>query len=211
MESQFSNWQGSNTTAFQVVEMFEKRVAEFAGAKYAIAVATGTWAIFLAARLRHEAGYTKVTIPAQTFISVPMALIQAGLTIRFREASWTGIYEIFPLGVHDGALRWCRGMYRSGLHCLSFHARKSLPIGEGGMILTDYKDDAEQLRMMRYSGRKAPLYRVEDVTAMGWQAYMTPEKAARGLHLMEYTHDEPDQIVHYEDLRKAPYFQQTKG
>ena len=37
--------------SFAVVASFEEKVAEFAGAKYAVAVATGTWALFLACRM----------------------------------------------------------------------------------------------------------------------------------------------------------------
>jgi dTDP-4-amino-4,6-dideoxygalactose transaminase len=192
--------------AFAVVEKFEKRVAAFAGAKYGVAVASGTWAVFLACKC---AGVHKinVTLPARTFISVPMAVLQAGGAVRFEDYEWSGLYELFPFRIFDGALRWRSQMYAGGLHCLSFHARKHLPIGEGGMILTDDAYDAEWLRQARYSGRRGPDYRVEDVSAMGWQAYMNPEKAARGLHLMDYNEvDKPDQVVVYPDLRQCPVF-----
>ena len=207
METQFNHWKGAGGNSFDVVRMFERRVAEFAGSKYAIAVATGTWALFLCAKyLFPHFGTRKVVIPAKTFISVPEVMIDAGYRIKFNDVKWTGKYELFPLMVIDGALRWQKGMYVGGLHCLSFHARKSLPIGEGGMILTDNEDDANELRALSYCGRRAPLYRVEDVYSHGYNAYMNPEKAARGLHLMDYTQDEPDQIVHYPDLRTVPIF-----
>ena len=53
-------------------------------------------------------------------------------------------------------------------------------------------------------------YSVERVTMVGWQAYMTPEKAARGLHLMDYVQDEPDQVIEYPDLRLAPVFKRAQ-
>jgi dTDP-4-amino-4,6-dideoxygalactose transaminase len=103
-------------------------------------------------------------------------------------------------------------MYFGGLHCLSFHARKLLNIGEGGMVLTDDLDAYNWLRKARYSGRdKAHGYRIEEVTTLGWQAYMTPEKAARGLHLMDYVEDWPDQVIEYPDLREAPLFKMASA
>lgn len=126
--------------------------------------------------------------------------------VEFVDYIWQGVYQLSPWQITDGALRFRRGMYQGGLHCLSFHARKILNIGEGGMILTDDEEDAEWLRKASYCGRAAPNYRIEDVEMMGWNLYMTPEKAARGLHLMEYVKDEDDQVVEYVDLRKARYF-----
>lgn len=203
MTSDFNEWYGPNTRAFDVVRAFESRVAAYAGAKYGVAVATGTWAIFLSCRLLKV---KEVVLPARTFISVPMAVLDAGGTVRFQDYPWGGIYQLAPYPIWDACLRWHRGMYHGGLHCMSFQARKSLPIGEGGMILTDDRESAEWLRAAAYCGRRPPDYRIEDVTERGWLAYMTPAKAAQGLHLMEYTKDAPDQRVIYQDLRKAPLF-----
>jgi dTDP-4-amino-4,6-dideoxygalactose transaminase len=198
-------------SAFEVVEEFERRVKWFAGAKYAVATMTGTAALFLAMAYRrwpHVEYDSPMEIPAHTFISVPMAALQAGYRISIRDFDWSGIYTLSPFGIVDGALRFKRGMYiPDTLHCLSFHARKHLNIGEGGMILTDDRDAAAWLRAARYSGRAAPGYQIEGIRMMGYQAYMSPEKAARGLHLMEYLEpDLPDQTVTYPDLRNVPFF-----
>lgn len=190
--------------SFGVVDAFERAVAEFAGSKYAVAVNTGTSAIFLSLVYRKPG---VVTVPARTFISVPMAVIHAGGKVEFEDYEWSGIYNLDPLDIVDGALRFRRGMYQGGLHCLSFHARKLLNIGEGGMVLTDDPEADAWLRKARYSGRGGT-YQIEHVDMLGWQCYMTPEKAARGLHLMEYiAPDLPDQVVEYVDLRQCPVFQ----
>lgn len=192
--------------SFGVVDQFEKRVAEFAGSKYAIATNTGTSALFLSMKYCSEEGQ-EVTMPARTFVSVPMAAIHAGLKVKFVDYDWDGVYRIDPLPVIDSALRFRKGMYEGGLHCLSFHARKLLNIGEGGMVLTDDEDAAKWLRKARYSGRGEPSYRVEDIDMIGWQMYMTPEKAARGLHLMDYIEPYlPDQVMTYPDLREVKAF-----
>lgn len=195
--------------SFAVVEAFERRVAKFAGAKYAVSTNTGTSALFLSCRLRFAQlpAPPVVIIPAHTFISVPMAILQAAGRVQFSAAKWTGTYLLKPFDIVDGALRFRRGMYEGGLHCLSFHARKLLNIGEGGMVLTDNYADANWLRAARYSGRRPPFYCIQDVTTLGWQLYMTPEKAARGLHLMDYIREDlPDQKIKYVDLRTVPFF-----
>lgn len=198
--------------AFAIVREFERVVAEFAGAKHAVAVNTGTSAIFLSLKFiqtqAHEGG--AVVLPAHTFISVPMAVLQAGMQLKFDDYAWSGVYAMKPHPVIDGALRFRKGMYQGGLHCLSFHARKHLNIGEGGMVLTDNPEAAAWIRKASYSGRdEAAGYRVENISMMGWQMYMNPEKAARGLHLMEYiAPDLPDQHVEYVDLRKSPIFKE---
>jgi dTDP-4-amino-4,6-dideoxygalactose transaminase len=190
--------------SFGVVDAFERAVAEFSGSKYAVAVNTGTSAIFLCLKY---VGADRVILPARTFVSVPMAVMHAGGRVVFEDEPWTGVYSLKPYPIVDGALRFRRGMYQGGLHCLSFHARKLLNIGEGGMILTDDADADKWLRKARYSGRAGPDYRVEDIDMVGWQCYMTPEKAARGLHLLEYIADDlPDQVMTYPDLRLAPVF-----
>lgn len=201
--------------AFKVVREFEQAVADFAGSRFAVATATGTWALFLSMRYCLSEQWAKnhgaeVILPARTFISVPQACLQAGVKVRFEDFDWNGVYRLSPYPVTDGALRFRKGMYEGGLHCLSFQARKTLNIGEGGMILTDAEQSADWLRAASYCGRKAPDYAVEDVSQEGYLAYMTPAKAAYGLQLMLWANpDEPDQNITYPDLRKVPYFART--
>ena len=96
-----------------------------------------------------------------------------------------------------------RGMYKKNtFHCLSFHIRKHLPIGKGGMILTDDKEAYDWFRTVRYEGRSISEdgvnyvpYKDDPIESMGWNMYMTPEQAARGLELFEtkIKDDNPDQ------------------
>lgn len=194
--------------AYSIVAEFEKRVAEFAGAPHAVAVDCCTNALFLSmkyVRAKH------VTCPARTYVSVPMAVIHAGAKLSFRDYDWTGVYELeneHGMKIWDGAKRFRKGMYQGGLHCLSFHLKKHLPIGRGGMVLCGNKDVAEWLRRARYDGREGKAYDKEWIPTLGWHVYMTPEQAARGLALMDVLPSDnlPDLTEDYPDLREFPVF-----
>lgn len=196
--------------AFSIVDDFERAVAEFAGARYGVALNSGTSALFLSLLYvrqgLHPAG--RVVLPARTFISVPMMCLHAGAFVEFEDKPWKGVYRLNPYDIVDGALRFRRGMYEGGLHCLSFHARKILNIGEGGMVLTDDERAAKWLKKARYCGRdEAHGYALAEVDMLAWNVYMHPDRAARGLHLMTWADDNaPDQHVEYDDLRKVKAF-----
>ena len=161
--------------AFSVVAQFEAAMAEYAGAPYAVAVDCCTNAIFLCCKWLRVG---EVRIPAQTYASVPMAVIHAGGTATFEDRPWQGSYQLAPYALWDGAKRMRRSMYHSGLHCLSFHAKKRLAIGRGGMILTDDAAAVRWLRRVRYDGREGLPYAQERIDMLGWHCYMTPEQAA---------------------------------
>lgn len=199
-------------TAYNVVRDFENEIAQWSGSKYAVAVESCTAAIFLSLMYRGVKG-EYITIPKHTYPSVPCSIIQAGGFVEFSDEPWSGVYELKPTGVIDGALRFRRGMYNGGLHCLSFHLKKNLPIGRGGMILTDDLVAVEWLRMARFDGRREePLEEMTD-PIIGWNAYMMPEQAARGLQLfsMVKNRELPDLDAGaqgYPDLSKFPIYTQ---
>lgn len=196
--------------AYSVIDMFERRVADFAGAKYGVAVESCTAALFLSMYLlRNRSDCKYVKIPKKTYLSVPMSVIHAGFNVEFSDIEWTGAYSLDPLSVIDGAKRFKRGMYQGGFHCLSFHTKKHIPIGRGGMILLDDADDAEMLKKLRYDGRSGKPYRDEIVDVLGWNMYMTPDMAARGMMLMDIMPTADgfcDQIEDYPDLTIHPAF-----
>lgn len=201
-----------------IVEIFEAKLAEYAGSKYACVVDCCTNAIFLALKFRETQGLTgEVSIPKQTYVSVPMQIIHAGFEPRFDSREWAGAYKLEPLAIVDGAARFTRGMYTDpeSLHTLSFQIKKRLPIGRGGAILTNDPAAYEWLKLASYDGRnlKTPYDSKEHVSAMGWHYYMTPEDAARGILLMDQLSDEnPDTMdfTHYPDLSKMHIFSTLK-
>ena len=191
--------------AFRVVEMFEEAMAEYAGSRYGVAVESCTMALYLSCVFYDV---ETVILPARTYISVPSAVIHAGGRVEFDDYQWTGAYRLTPYPIVDSALRMTGGMFEGGLHCVSFHARKLLPIGRGGMVLTDDAAAADWLRKARFDGRTGSVPFMRDqVDMLGWNAYMTPEQAARGLQLLEAapTH-RADLTPEYPDLRSLPVF-----
>jgi len=186
--------------AWGIVDLFEKKIAEYAGSKYAVSVDSCTDALFLC--LKYLKANETIKIPSRTWISVPCTIIHAGCKIQFEDIEWSGAYQLKPYPIYDGAVRMKKGMYKSNtFHCLSFHIRKHIPIGKGGMILTDDKEAYNWFRTVRYEGRSiAPdgvnylMYKEDPINSMGWNMYMTPEQAARGLELFERIKDDnPDQ------------------
>lgn len=207
---------------YEIVKAFEREVARYAGAAYGVAVNSCTSAIMLSVRYAFMQGGCdgRVWLPKYTYVGVPQAVLAAGGTCRFRNYEWQGAYEIFPhrvvdsLGVRiiDSARRFYRDMYvPTTLHCLSFHWAKHLPVGRGGMILTDDKQAADTLRRMRYDGRAPGVPPAkDDFTVPGWHCYMIPEDAARGLMLMQSVKDFYEDIPWdgYPDLSQFPMFQE---
>lgn len=172
---------------YEVVNSFEQRIAEWCGSKYAVAVESGTAAIFLSLAYRRFCGAMGyITMPKFSYPSVPCSIIHNGFKVEFSDDDWEGEYVLFPLDIWDSALRLSKNMYHGGLQCLSFHVKKTLSIGRGGMILTDDKDAYEWLKLARFDGREPiPLLEQKDFTVLGFNMYMQPADAARGIQLFE--------------------------
>lgn len=169
---------------YEIVQQFEQKVADFAGAKYAIAVDCCSHGLFLSLKYLNATG--TITIPSHTYVSVPMQIKHAGCSVKFEDIEWSGVYQLKPYPVFDGAVRWRSGMYQGGLQSVSFQIKKRIPIGRGGMILTDDVQAANWLRRARHDGRdlRTP-YSIDTFEVTGWHYYMTPEDAARGILLMD--------------------------
>lgn len=181
---------------WDIVDIFEKKIADYSGSKYAVSVDNCTNALFLCLKYLNASG--EITIPSKTYVSVPCTIINAGCKVKFKNIKWSGIYQLEPYPIYDGAVRFKKGMYKSNtFHCLSFHIRKHIPIGKGGMILCDDYDAYKWFQKARYEGRHTAdkiLYKDENFDMIGWNMYMTPEQAAKGLSLFKNINDDnPDQ------------------
>jgi dTDP-4-amino-4,6-dideoxygalactose transaminase len=187
--------------AREAVDIFEKKVAEFAGCKYGVAVDSCSHGLFLCLKAyrmcyEHEDDFSEdIYIPERTYISVAMQILNAGFQCHLMPVKWSGYYWLHPTNIIDAAVRWKRGMYISGSNMVvSFQIKKRIPIGRGGMILTDSKKIYSLLKLMSYDGRDLDTpYDAEDhVKCMGYHYYMTPEDAARGIMLMDAIKEEGD-------------------
>ena len=144
-------------------------------------------------------------------MSVPCSIIHAGGKVKFRDYDWEGIYELEPYPIVDAACRFRKGMYETGkFYCLSFQYRKHLPIGRGGMILTDNSDAVKWFKLAHFSGRHEVPLTEDTPEIIGWQYYMEPERAARGLTLMLNIKDYNENLkFNYPDLSKFNLYENT--
>jgi len=189
---------------YQVVKDFEYSVAEYVGSKYAVSVDSCTNAIFLCCKYVDVTSKT-VTIPAKTYMSVPCSIIHAGGIVNFEHVDWKGAYQLKPFPIYDSALRLRQNMYISGSFCcLSFAgSKKPMKLGKGGMILTDDKKAVDWFKKSRYHGRNEMDHLVDNFSMLGWNMYMLPETAARGLLMMHTIEDDVQDVeVEYQDLSK---------
>ena len=137
---------------WDIVDLFERKLSSYAGSKYGVAVDCCTHAIF--SILKYYNDQKILSIPENTYISIPNVINMAGYKFKFENIEWEGSYKLSPLPIIDSACKFTANMYQKNtLTCLSFHHRKQIPIGRGGMILTDDKKAYEWLKLARYDGR----------------------------------------------------------
>ena len=197
----------------QVTREFEKELEKYTGAPHAIAVDNCSNAIFLSLMYDGVKGLD-VYIPARTYMSVPCEIIHAGGNVKFLPVEGetiTGAYRLSPTRVIDSALRFTHNMYvPDSFMCVSFTGPyKHLKLGKGGAILTDDDKAAEWFRRARFSGRRAISYHEDTFDMLGWNFWMMPDVAARGLHMMTQFYDldgnpkeNQDLTIPYPDLSK---------
>lgn len=208
---------------YDITNEFEKRLAEYTGAPYVITVDNQSNALFLALYYEHYINKSitseYITIPARTYPSVPCEIIHAGLKVKFEPVkgkTLKGSYRLEGSNVWDSALSFTSEMYKSGQHmCISFTGPyKHFKLSKGGAILTDNHDAYLWFRRARYSGRRECSYHDDHFDMLGWNFYMMPELAARGLLLMnqfyngETPKQNPDLEMPYPDLSKFKIYTQ---
>ncbi len=192
-------WYNMRMNPYKVVHDFEVKMANFVGSPYAVAVDSCTNALFLCmVYLKIK----KIILPSKTYISVPCAVIHAGGDVEFENYYWEGSYQLKPYPIYDSACKLAKNMYEPKTYqCISFSANKILNIGKGGMVFTDNLDAVHWFKKARYEGREEkPLMDQEVFDFAGWNMYMTPEQASRGLVLASYLKDHEVRHPEYPDL-----------
>lgn len=178
---------------YKVTEDFEKALSDYTGAPYVVSVDNQSNALFLS--LYYEKNVEKsiktdaITIPSRTYPSVPCEIIHSGLKVNFTPIegdTLKGAYQLEGSNVWDSALRFTADMYQPGTHmCVSFTGPyKHFKLSKGGAILTDSLKAYHWFKRARYSGRRECSYHDDHFDMLGWNFYMMPELAARGLLLM---------------------------
>jgi dTDP-4-amino-4,6-dideoxygalactose transaminase len=197
----------------KITEDFEKSLCDYTGAPHAIALDNMSNALFLA--LYYEKNIKKtiiteyITIPSRTYPSVPCEIIHAGLKVNFENVKGKkikGAYELKGSNVWDSALRFTADMYIPHTHmCVSFTGPyKTLKLSKGGAIITDDYDAMLWFKRARFSGRRECSYHDDNFDMLGWNFYMMPELAARGLLMMTQFYNLDGSKKHNQDL-ELPY------
>lgn len=213
---------------YKITEQFEEELCKYTGSKYAVTLDNMSNGLFLA--LYYEKHVNKsivgdyITIPNRTYPSVPCEIIHAGLKVKWDKKhpqvfkdKLTGAYLLKGSNVWDSALSFTADMYVTKSHmCVSFTGPyKHFKLSKGGAILTDNYKAYLWFKRARYSGRRECSYHDDNLDMLGWNFYMMPELAARGLLLMNqfYNMDgskkqNKDLTLPYPDLSKFEIYNQ---
>ena len=139
-----------------------------------------------------------------------MLSIKLGIELEWKDENWLDYYYLTD-DIIDAAVLWKKDSYiPNTFMCVSFQFKKHLSLGRGGVILTDDKEAAYELKKMSYDGRlpDSP-WATQNINSMGYHYYMTPETANLGLQkLPEAIKNKPKQWTVYDwpDLTKMEIF-----
>tara|TARA_R110001632_G_scaffold227351_1_gene361823 strand:- start:295 stop:936 length:642 start_codon:yes stop_codon:yes gene_type:complete len=209
---------------YDVTNEFEKRLADYTGAKYVVTVDNMSNGLFLSLYYEHYISKNiktdTITIPNRTYPSVPCEIIHAGLKVGWEIIEGENITGAYPLkgsNIWDSALTFTSDMYKKGTHmCVSFTGPyKHFKLSKGGAILTDNAKAYRWFKRARYSGRRECSYHEDNLDMLGWNFYMMPELSARGLLLMNQFYDmkgnkkpNKDLTLPYPDLSQFKIYNQ---
>lgn len=162
------------------VQEFEEIIANFFGAKYAVAVDSCTHAIELSLRYL---GVNNTSCPKHTYLSVPMTFEKLKLKYNFTDEKWSDYYYLGNSNIIDAAVYWeNNGYIKNTFMCVSFQYKKHLKLGRGGIILLNDLNDYKILKKMSYDGRLPDIpWADQDIDYLGYHYYMTPETAKEGI------------------------------
>jgi dTDP-4-amino-4,6-dideoxygalactose transaminase len=197
----------------KITEEFEKALADYTGAPYVVCLDNMSNALFLSLYYEHKIKNNikseTIEIPSRTYPSVPCEIIHAGLKVTFEPVdgeTLKGAYQLKGSNVWDSALKFTADMYIPSSHmCISFTGPyKHFKLSKGGAILTDNYDAYLWFKRARFSGRRECSYHDDYFDMLGWNFYMMPELATRGLLLMSQFYNLDGTKKQMEDL-ELPY------
>jgi perosamine synthetase len=222
------------------VAEFERLVAEYVGARHAVAVSSCTTALHLALLALGVGPGDEVIVPSLSFIATANAVRYVGATPVFAEVDprtynldpadaerrvtplTRAIMVVHQIGlpadidafleigrkhgikIFEDAACALGSRYEDrpiGAHtemaCFSFHPRKVICTGDGGMITTNNPAYAEQLRLLRQHGMNVPdtarhgarSVIIEEYPILGYNFRLTDLQAAVGIEQMKRLDD----------------------
>ena len=186
---------------FEKIAEFESALAKFTGAPYAVMTDCCTHAIELCLRVDRV---KRCSIPAHTYLSVPMTLHKLDIEFDYTDIDWLGEYQLTGTRVWDSARLLKQDMYRPGmLQCLSFGFDKPLAIGRGGAVLTDDVEVYNVLKLQCHDGRDLTVspWENQKIFRVGYHYRPTIEEAAQALELLPAVDQEP-KSKQYPNLRE---------
>lgn len=177
---------------------FEKKLAKFAGSKYAVALDSCTSALFLSVKyITKEIGGwdTLIGIPSMTVPLVANAIKEAkGQVVFTDDIDWVGTsYNLQGTNIYDSAHELYRDCYKKypkgSTVCLSFYPTKPLGSADGGAILTNDKKFADWVRSISCYGRnQSTKYQDSweyEVEMIGYKRHYTNLQAALCMSQLE--------------------------
>jgi len=164
---------------FSTVQTFEKKIASFFGAPYAIAFDSCTHGIEACLYLTKA---KKIIVPKRTYISIPFLAKKMNISLEWKNENWQDYYYLTE-NIIDAAVLWKRNSFIKGAFMsLSFQYQKHLSLGRGGAVLCSNFEEYEALKKMSYDGRLPNIpWREQNIHSFGLHYYMTPETASLGL------------------------------
>lgn len=226
------------------VKEFENKVADYVGARYAIAVSSGTTALHMALLSSGIQKNDEVLLPSYSFIASANSILYAGARpvfvdidpdtfnldpekiVRHITKRTKAIMVVHQFGlpadmdkinkiadkygfkVIEDAACALGSSYKnkkigavSPIACFSFHPRKIITTGEGGMITTSCKKTADRIRILRSHG----LMNNKGII-LGYNYRMTDLQASIGISQMKYL----DHIIS-KRREKAAYYNDLIG
>ena len=192
---------------FTTVQIFEKKIASFFGAPYAVAFDSCTHGIEACLYLTNA---KKIIVPKRTYISIPFLAKKMNISLEWKDENWKDYYYITE-NIIDAAVLWKGKSFINGTFMsLSFQYQKHLSLGRGGAVLCSNKNEYDALKKLSYDGRIPGMpWRNQDIESFGLHYYMTPETAQMGIDKLDKaikTNPKDWKILEWPDLSLLKVF-----
>lgn len=190
--------------SFGSIFSFEKKLATYTGAKFAIMTDCCTHALELCFRYDRV---TQTEFTAFTYLSVIQIMHRLDIKYTLTDEKWIGEYQFKNTRIWDSARRLEKDMYCKGqMQCLSFGHTKPIDSGRGGAILLDDARAYDIILRQRYDGRDLNISPWQDQVEfhIGYHYRPTIEEAIAAESKLDEFVISPKKTVYieYPDCRK---------